>query len=230
MVHSKVHAGSLTPAWTDLRWNMGKNKAGVAWDDRCQQSFDDLKHPCTMAPILAYANFTRPFKLHTNGCRSGLGAVLYQTCDYGTDAVMAYTSRSLTKAKSHYPAPNWSFLPSSGLWLRNSMNTIIPWPMSWQQPSWMLWVTDGWPAWPITTFNCIIGQRRLISMQMPCQGSPGQSACLQPQTASYRLLWQQCKLCRRLPSKAPWAPLKHIAAICTSWTQQRTVHRLLACP
>ena len=39
-----------------------------------------------------------------------MGAVLYQTCDDGTDAAIAYTSRSLTKAKSHYPAHKLEFL------------------------------------------------------------------------------------------------------------------------
>ena len=73
-------------------------------DDRCQQSFDDLKCLCTMVPILAYVDFTRPFNLHTNACRSHLGAVHYQTHDSGMDAVIIYASRSLTKAASHYPA------------------------------------------------------------------------------------------------------------------------------
>ena len=71
------------------------------WDDRCQWSFDDLKCLCTTAPILAYANFMRPFELHTDACGSGFGDVLYQTHDDGTDAITAYTSRSLTKAESH---------------------------------------------------------------------------------------------------------------------------------
>ena len=39
---------------------MGKKKAAITWVDRCQQSFDDLKHLCTMAPILAYTDFSRP--------------------------------------------------------------------------------------------------------------------------------------------------------------------------
>ena len=90
--------------------NMGKKKAAIVSDDRCQQSFDDLKCLCTMAPILAYADFTRLFKLHTDACRSGLGAVLYQTHDDGADAIIAYTSRSLTKAESHYPAHKLEFL------------------------------------------------------------------------------------------------------------------------
>ena len=126
-------------------------------------------------------------------------------------------------------AINWSFSPSNRLWSRNSMNTftdwplmstqtVIPWPMSWQQPSWMLQVIYGLPAWPITTFNCIIGQGRLISMQKPCWGCLGQGACLIPWTLTSRSLQQQCKPRRRLPSKAPWAPLKCIAAICMSWT------------
>ena len=63
-----------------------------------------------MAPILAHANFSRPFKLHTDACGSGLGAVLYQTHDDGTDAVIAYTSRSLSKAKTHYPTHKLEFL------------------------------------------------------------------------------------------------------------------------
>ena len=59
--------------------NAGKKKAAIKWDSRCQQAFDDLKTLCTTAPILAYANFTKPFKLHTDACGAGLGAVLYQT-------------------------------------------------------------------------------------------------------------------------------------------------------
>ena len=63
-----------------------------------------------MAAILAYADFTKPFKLHTDACGSGMGAVLYQTHEDGTDAVIAYASRSLGKAASHYPAHKLEFL------------------------------------------------------------------------------------------------------------------------
>ena len=59
--------------------NAGKKKAAIEWDSRCQQAFDDLKTLCTTAPILAYADFSKPFKLNTDACGTGLRAVLYQT-------------------------------------------------------------------------------------------------------------------------------------------------------
>ena len=89
---------------------MGKKKAAIKWDSRCQQDFDDLKTLCTTASILAYANFSKLFKLHTDACGMGLGAVLYQTRQDGTEAVIAYASRSLSKAESHYPAHMLEFL------------------------------------------------------------------------------------------------------------------------
>ena len=63
-----------------------------------------------MVPILVYADFTKPFKLHTDACGTGLGAVLYQTQEDGTKAVIAYAGRSLNKVESHYPAHKLEFL------------------------------------------------------------------------------------------------------------------------
>ena len=95
----------------ELTWgeNAGKKKAAIRWNDRCQKAFDDLKRLCTIVPILAYVDFTHPFKLHTDACGSAPGAILYQTCEDGADAVTAYASRSLTKAKSHYPTHKLEF-------------------------------------------------------------------------------------------------------------------------
>ena len=38
--------------------NTGKKNVAITWNNRYQQSFDNLKCLCTMAPILAFSNFT----------------------------------------------------------------------------------------------------------------------------------------------------------------------------
>ena len=63
----------------------------------------------TTTPILAYANFGKPFKLHTGASVSGLGAVLYQVQD-GVKKVITYTNQSLSKSKSKYPIHKLEFL------------------------------------------------------------------------------------------------------------------------
>ena len=60
---------------------------------------DNLKELCTTIPILAYADFATPFKLHTNASVLGLGAVLYQVHE-GVEKVISYASRSLTQYKA----------------------------------------------------------------------------------------------------------------------------------
>ena len=90
--------------------NAGKKKATIKWDSRCQLAFDDLKKLCTTVSILAYANLSKPSKLHTDACGMGLGVVLYQTREDGTKAVIAFASRSLNKDESHYPAHKLEFL------------------------------------------------------------------------------------------------------------------------
>ena len=61
-----------------------------------------LKVLCTSAPILAFADFTKPFKLHTDVSTIGLGAILYQEQD-GKDRVIVYASRALSKSEFCYP-------------------------------------------------------------------------------------------------------------------------------
>ena len=76
-----------------------KKKALVDWTNECQVAFEHLKHLCSQTPILAYANYTKPFKLHTDASENGLGAVLYQKQDDGTESVITYASRTLSKSK-----------------------------------------------------------------------------------------------------------------------------------
>ena len=60
-------------------------------------------------PYPAYADFSKPFKLHTNACTLGSGAILYQNQD-GINCVIGYANRSLSKTEHKYPAHKLEFL------------------------------------------------------------------------------------------------------------------------
>ena len=82
----------------------------MEWNDECQEAFKKLKQLCSQTPILAYANYKKPFKLHTDASENRLGAVLYQKQDDGTDHIIAYASQTLSKSKKNYDAHKLEFL------------------------------------------------------------------------------------------------------------------------
>ena len=90
--------------------NANCKKALVQWDLECQLAFDKLKDLCTKTRSLAYADYRKPFQLHTDTSDLGLGAVLYQIDDSGHQRVIAYASRSLSNTERNYPAHKLEFL------------------------------------------------------------------------------------------------------------------------
>ena len=60
--------------------------------------------------MLAYADYTKPFVLHTDASTTGLGAVLYQKQEDGKERVIAYASRTLNKSERNYDAHKLEFL------------------------------------------------------------------------------------------------------------------------
>lgn len=63
----------------------------------------------TSAPVLTVANPQLPYVLHTDTCREGLGAALYQEQE-GKFRVIAYASRGLSKSENNYPTHKLEFL------------------------------------------------------------------------------------------------------------------------
>ena len=56
--------------------NAKKKNKRVEWTQECEESFQKLKNICTETPVLAYADYEKPFKLTTDASKKGLGAVL----------------------------------------------------------------------------------------------------------------------------------------------------------
>ena len=75
----------------------------IKWNEDCEEPFQKLKQLCSSTPILAYADYLKPFKLHTDACNLGLGAVLYQTSEDGLDRVIAYARKKLPSIQTIIP-------------------------------------------------------------------------------------------------------------------------------
>jgi hypothetical protein len=63
--------------------------------------WDEIKDALVSAPVLSSPDFSKPFVIQTDASNTGLGAVLTQDLD-GDERVIAYASRSLTKAERNY--------------------------------------------------------------------------------------------------------------------------------
>ena len=90
--------------------NAKAKKKEIEWSEQCKKAFCELKEICSNTPVLAYADYQRPFKVHTDASENSLGAVLYQEQDDGTTRVIAYASRSLSKSEKRYYSSKLEFL------------------------------------------------------------------------------------------------------------------------
>ena len=66
------------------------------------EAFNILKMKCMMAPVLAFADFEKPFLLETDASSHGLGAMLSQRQPDGKFHPVAYASQELKGGESKY--------------------------------------------------------------------------------------------------------------------------------
>lgn len=60
------------------------------WTDKCQTAFDTLKSALTSAPILAYADMSKPFVLSCDASGHAIGYILGQLDDQNREKVISY--------------------------------------------------------------------------------------------------------------------------------------------
>ncbi len=72
------------------------------WTASCQNAFDNLKQHLMESPILGHPDLNLPLVVYTDSSDVGLGAVLCQQRQPGTEEVLAYASRTLNRAERNY--------------------------------------------------------------------------------------------------------------------------------
>ena len=97
------------PTKTQKKVKSSIKRAPFVWNSEQEDAFQNLKFMMTNAPVLAYADYSRPFTVHTDASTKGLGAVLYQMHN-NKERVVAFASRSLKAAERNYPAHKLEFL------------------------------------------------------------------------------------------------------------------------
>lgn len=79
------------------------------WSPVQEKAFREIVSLLTNPPVLAFADYNKPFQVHVDACKDGLGAVLYQEHD-GVKRPVAYGSKGLTSGQRNYPAHKLEFL------------------------------------------------------------------------------------------------------------------------
>jgi len=72
------------------------------WNTKQEESFEKLKEKLTTTPVLMFPDFEKEFVLYTDASGYALGAVLSQKGKDEKEHVIAYASKSLTKAEQNY--------------------------------------------------------------------------------------------------------------------------------
>ena len=73
------------------------------WDQGCQDAFKSLKEQLITSPILGFPDTNRNYTLYTDASDIGIGAVLTQNNENGTERVISYASKAFSGAEK-----NWS--------------------------------------------------------------------------------------------------------------------------
>ena len=76
---------------------------------KAKEVFKQLKLALMKAPVLAFANYSKPFLLEMDASKDGLGAVLLQKGADGKYHPITYGSKALMKSEKNYHLLNLEF-------------------------------------------------------------------------------------------------------------------------
>ena len=104
----------LLTGYSTKKQNRAKNKRLEKdrwhWNNEHQSAFNRLKMAICEDVVLKYADFTKPFRLHTDASRQGLGAWIEQEEESGTWRPIAFASRRTSQTERNYAVHKLEFL------------------------------------------------------------------------------------------------------------------------
>lgn len=77
-----------------------KKRIKFTWSIECEKAFREIKNKLTSAPILAYPDFTKQFKVTVDSSSDGCGGVISQN-NNGFDAPISFISRTFKKGEKN---------------------------------------------------------------------------------------------------------------------------------
>ena len=72
------------------------------WTDECQKAFEILRDALTEAPILAFPDINKPYKVYTDASNYAIGAALVQETELG-ERIIQYLSHQLNETQQRWP-------------------------------------------------------------------------------------------------------------------------------
>ena len=88
-----------------------EKKTPFEWTEQCKNAFSSLKLFLTSAPNLALPDWSKQFILDTDASNTGMGTVLSQCQSDGTEHIICYASRILTKSEKNHCVTQKELLP-----------------------------------------------------------------------------------------------------------------------
>lgn len=79
--------------------NLLRKDVPFSWTPNCQTAFDTIIRTLSSSPVLALFDHTRPIRIYTDASNEGIGAILKQPLDDGTEVPVAYFSKRLTPSQ-----------------------------------------------------------------------------------------------------------------------------------
>ncbi|KAE8995895.1 hypothetical protein PR002_g19482 [Phytophthora rubi] len=75
----------------------------IAFGEKEQHAFDELKHKLASPPVLADPDFSKPFHVSMDASAFATGGYLFQYDDSGRERIIAFNGRKLSRAELIYP-------------------------------------------------------------------------------------------------------------------------------